>query len=154
MGRSRAGCRSPKSLVGRTAVATAARPWLAIEGETVSVRLAHRRVLATAVGPAVPEEDRFPVPTTTPCTFTITFTAPSGAVPLSAKAFTITDECGHLHHRRVTATGGGAPPPRVAAGRPVLLTVNVVLPTGNGRLRCAPQRATPIVSWDFDVEVD
>jgi hypothetical protein len=144
----------PKVRVGRTAVATAARPWLAIEGDTVSVRLAHGRVLATAVGPAVPEEGRFPVPATTRCTFTIIFTAAYGAVPLSAKGLTITDEYGHLHHPRVTATGGGAPPPRVAAGRTVSLTVNDVLPTGNGRLRWAPQQATPIVSWDFDVEID
>ena len=75
----------PKVRVGRTAVATAARPWLAIEGDTVSVRLAHGRVLAKAVGPAVPEDGRFPVPATTPCTFTITFTAAYGAVPLSAE---------------------------------------------------------------------
>ena len=28
------------------------------------------------------------------------------------------------------------------------------LPTGNGRLRWAPTGAKPIVSWDFDVEID
>ena len=144
----------PKVRVGRTAVATAARPWLAIQGDTVSVRVRHGQVLATAVGPAVPEEGRFPVPATTPCTFTVTFTAAAGAVPLSPKAFTITDEYGHVHHPRVTSEGGGAPPQRVAAGTTVSLTVNGVLPPGNGRLRWAPQRATPIVSWDFDVEID
>jgi hypothetical protein len=145
----------PKVRVGRTAVATPARPWLAIEGDTVSVRFAHARVLATAVGPAVPHEGQFPVPATTPCTFTITFTAASGAVPLNAKAFMIIDEYGHLHHPRVTATGGGPLPPQlVAPGGTVSLTVNDVLPTGNGRLRWAPYGATPIVSWDFDVEID
>ena len=140
--------------VGRTVEASAAHPWLAIEGDTVSVHLADGRAMATAVGPAVPEEGAFPVPATSPCAFTVTLTAASGAVPVSPRAFTILDELGQLHHPRVTAAGGGAPPARVARGQTVRLTVSAVLPTGNGRLRWAPAGATPIVSWDFDVEID
>lgn len=140
--------------VGRTVVASAAHPWLAVEGDTVSVRLAHARAMVTAVGPSVPEEGKFPVPRTTPCTFTVTFTAASGAVPLSASAFTILDELGQLHAPRVTAAGGGDPPRFVAAGRSVSLTVRDVLPTGNGQLRWTPVGAKPTVSWDFDVEID
>ena len=41
------------------------------------------------------------MPKTSPCSFTVTFTAASGAVPLSAQAFTILDELGRLHHPRV-----------------------------------------------------
>jgi hypothetical protein len=140
--------------VGRTVEASAAHPWLAIEGDTVSVHLAHGRVMATTVGPAVPQEGAFPVPATTRCAFTVTLTAASGAVPVSPRAFTILDELGYLHRPRVTAAGGGSPPARVARGRTVTLTVTAVLPTGNGRLRWAPAGATPIVSWDFDVEID
>jgi hypothetical protein len=140
--------------VGRTVEASAAHPWLAIEGDTVSVHLAHGRVMATTVGPAVPEEGAFPVPATSPCAFTVTLTAASGAVRLSPRAFTILDELGQLHHPRVTAVGGGAPPALVARGRTVRLTVTAVLPTGNGRLQWAPAGPTPIVSWDFDVEID
>ena len=140
--------------VGRTVAASAAHPWLAIEGDTVSVHLAHGRVMATTVGPAVPEEGAFPVPATTPCAFTVTLTTASGAVPVSPRAFTILDELGYLHRPRVTAAGGGSPPARVARGRTVTLSVTAVLPTGNGRLRWAPAGATPIVSWDFDVEID
>jgi hypothetical protein len=140
--------------VGRTVEASAAHPWLAIEGDTVSVHLAHGRVMATTVGPAVPQEGAFPVPATTRCAFTVTLTAASGAVPVSPRAFTILDELGHLHDPRVTAAGGGSPPARVARGRTVTLTVTAVLPTGNGRLRWAPAGVTPIVSWDFDVEID
>lgn len=140
--------------VGRTVGASAAHPWLAVEGDTVSVHLTRGRVLATTVGPAVPEEGRFPVPATSPCTFIVTLTAASGAVPLSPTAFTITDELGHLHHPRVTLRGGGTLPARVPPGRTVSLTVRDVLPTGNGRLRWAPQGTAPIVSWDFDVEID
>jgi hypothetical protein len=42
----------------------------------------------------------------------------------------------------------------VARGRTVTLTVTTVLPTGNGQLRWAPAGARPVVSWDFDVEID
>ena len=140
--------------VGRIVTASAAHPWLAVEGDTVSVRLARGRVLATAVGPAVPEEGAFPVPATSPCTFVVTFARASGAVPLSAAAFTIVDELGRLHHPRVTLRGGGSMPARLRPGRTLSLTVRDVLPTGNGRLRWAPGGAAPIVSWDFDVEID
>jgi len=143
-----------KVAVGRRAQASAADPWLAIEGDSVVVDLPAGRVLATAVGPAVPEEGRFPVPATSPCAFTVTFTAAAGAVPLSPTAFTILDELGRLHHPRVTAAGGGPAPALVARGRTVILTVSGVLPTGNGQLRWTPVGSRPVVSWDFDVEID
>ncbi len=140
--------------VGRIASASAAHPWLAIEGDTVSVHLADARVLVTAVGPVVPEEGRFPVPQTTPCAFTVTFAAASRRLPLDPKAFTILDELGHVHSPVVTAAGGGAPPRSVPPVRTVTLKVRDVLPTGSGTLRWAPRRTAPIVSWDFDVEID
>ncbi len=143
----------PKVAVNRIAAASVAHPWLAIEGDTVSVRLAGGRVLATAVGPAVPEEGRFPVPATTRCSFTVTFTAASGSVPLRARDLTILDELGGVHHPRVTAAGG-ALPRFVRPGRSVTIAVSAVLPTGNGQLRWAPAAARPVVSWDFDVEID
>lgn len=145
---------TPTLPVGRVVAASAAHPWLAIEGDTVSVHLAHGQVLATAAGPAVPEKVQFPLPPTSPCTFTITFTRAAGRVPLRSAAFTILDELGHLHHPRVTAKGGGPPAANVAPGRTVTLTLRDVLPTGNGQLRWAPKGAKPIVSWDFDVEID
>jgi hypothetical protein len=120
----------------------------------VSVRLAHGQVLATAVGPAVPEAGQFPLPPTSPCTFTITFARASGRVPLRSSAFTIIDELGHLRHPRVTASGGRPLAAGVAPGRTVTLTLRDVLPTGNGQLRWAPGGAKPIASWDFDVEID
>ncbi len=140
--------------VGRVVQASAAHPWLAIEGDTVQVRLAAGQVLATAVGPEVPEEGQFPVPATTPCTFTITFTRAYGTVPLSQAAFTIIDEQGHLHRPHVTEQGGGSLPGVVKPGQTVTLIVAGVLPTGAGQLRWTPQGTKPIVSWDFDVEID
>jgi hypothetical protein len=143
-----------KVSVGRVLQASSARPRLAIQGDSVSVRLSHGKVLATTVGPAVPEDGAFPVPATSPCTFTVTFTAAAGAVPLRPGAFTILDELGHVHHPRVTAARGGTLPAEVRPGQTVTLTVRDVLPTGGGRLRWAPEGSRPIASWDFDVEID
>ena len=134
--------------------ATAAHPALAIEGDTVKVRVARGTVMTTAVGPVVPEEGQFPVPATSRCTFTVTFTGATTKIPLSAAAFTSQDEEGALHHLRVTARDGGPAPRYVAPGQTVTLTLTAVLPTGNGQIRWSPTRATPIVSWDFDVEID
>jgi hypothetical protein len=140
--------------VGRTVQASGAHPALAIQGDTVSVDLARGRVLATAVGPSVPEDGRFPVPATSPCTFIVTFASASGVIPLSARAFTFIDEFGHVRHPRVTVMGGGPLPRQVVPGRPMSLKVYDVLPTGDGGLTWAPDGGRPIVSWDFDVEID
>ena len=140
--------------VDRIVTASVAHPALAIQGDAVSIDLPRGRVLATAVGPEVPEDGRFPVPATSPCTFIVTFAAASGVVPLSAAAFTLVDEFGHVHHARVTAMDGGAPPRQVVPGRTVSLRLHDVQPTGNGALRWTPGGARPIVAWDFDVEID
>jgi hypothetical protein len=140
--------------VNRVVTATAAHPALAIQGDTVSVDLTGGRVLATAVGPETPEQGRFPVPATSPCTFIVTFAHASGAIPLNARAFTFIDELGHVRHPRVTALGAGALPRQILPGRPVSLTAYGVLPTGNGALTWAPDGGRPIASWDFDVEID
>jgi len=140
--------------VGGVVTATASAPRLAVQGDTVSVRLRHGTVLATLVGPVVPEEGEFPVPKTSRCTFTVTFAAASGVVPLGAKAFTIVDELGHVHDPVVTAKGGGPVPARVSSGRSVTLAITAVLPTGDGGVRWSPEGAKPIVAWDFDVEID
>ncbi len=118
------------------------------------MQLAHGRVLATASGPQVPKEGQFPLPKSSPCTFTVTFTGASGAVPLNAKDFATTDEEGRLHTLKVTALGGGPMPSAVKPGQTVTLTMYAVLPTGEGRLLWAPQPGRPLVQWDFDVEID
>jgi len=140
--------------VGRVATASESHPWLAIEGDTVSVRLPHGRVLATAVGPQVPEEGKVPVPPTSRCTFVVTLARGAGTIPLAAGAFTILDELGRLHHPRVTLLGGGGLPGRLHPGKPLSLRIEDVLPTGSGTLRWTPAGGKPVVSWDFDVEID
>ncbi|HEV2242319.1 MAG TPA: hypothetical protein VGR98_14855 [Streptosporangiaceae bacterium] len=139
---------------GRVVEASEAHPWLAIEGDTVSVHLRRGQVLATAVGPAVPAEGQFPLPSTSPCSFTVTLGRAAGMIPIRPADFTIIDELGRLHHPRVTAPGGGPPPEEAAPGRTVTLIVRDVLPVGSGTLRWSPGTARPVVSWDFDVEID
>ena len=136
--------------------ASPGHPALAIEGDTVSVRLHGGRVLATAVGPAVPARlaAALPAPTLAPCTFTVTLRSASGSAPVSASAFTIVDEQGRIERPTVHTLGGGAPPTEVSGRRGLTLTLSAVLPVGGGRLIWAPASSRPIASWEFDVELD
>lgn len=143
-----------KVRVGRIVTATPSHPRLAVEGDTVAVRLPGGGAMTTAVGPAVPQAGRFPVPETTPCQFTVTFAAVRGSVPISAGAFSILGENGQRYAPRLALREGGRLPRRIVAGHPVTLTLSAVLPTGNGQLRWAPLGARPIASWDFAVEID
>jgi hypothetical protein len=144
----------PKVRVNRLLTATPAHPALSIQGDTVAVDLPRGHVLATAVGPEVPEEGRFPVPASTPCTFIVTFASASGAIPLRPAAFAFRDDLGHVHHPRVTAMDGGAPPPAIVGGKTVSLKLHDVLPTGDGGLTWAPDGGRALVAWDYTVEID
>jgi hypothetical protein len=130
------------------------KPVLAIQGNTVSVNLAGGHVLATMVGPKVPEDGKFPVPSTSPATFLVTLSHASGVVPISADAFALVDERGVVRHPAITAAGGGPLPTRVLPGRTVSLRMHDVIPTGDGGLLWKPEGRHAIVSWDFVVEID
>jgi hypothetical protein len=140
--------------LGAVARASSGHPRLAVQGDTVSVALSHGRALAQATGPAVSRHSPLAVAATTPCTFKVTLTARSGTVPLSAAAFTIVDEQGHVHHPLLATAGGVTLPRRLAPGRSVTLIVKAALPVGGGRIAWAPTGARPLVAWDFDVELD
>ena len=148
--------------VNRVVQASATHPQLAvIEGDTVSVRLSRGRVLATAVGPAVPADapgiaqaDRSTNADISVCTFTVTFASASGRVPIDPRAFTILDEQGQVSHLGVSAAGGGPLPGRVTPGRAVTLRLRTVLPEGEYVLRWAPHGPRVLVGWEFDVELD
>jgi hypothetical protein len=140
--------------VNRIIVASSAHPAVSIQGDTVSVHFARARLLATAVGPSVPEEGRFPVPPSTPCTFIVTFTGASRSFSLRSEAFRIVDGLHRVHDPQVTAINGGAPARWVLPGQTVSVRVHAVLPTGDGGLEWSPSGARSIVAWDFTVEID
>jgi hypothetical protein len=81
----------------------------------------------------------------------VTFSGGAGTVPLNPATFTILDEQGVLHHPQVAAASGSLPAD--IGSQPLTVTITATLPTGNGQLRWAPE-GSPIVSWDFDVEID
>ncbi len=144
----------PKVRVRRALTATPAHPALSIQGETVAVDFPGGHVLATVVGPEVPEEGHFPVPAITPCTFILTLASASGTVPVRASDFTFVDDHGGVHHPQLSALRGGAVPSTVPAGKPVSLKLYDVLPTGDGGLEWAPGGGRPLVGWDYTVEID
>lgn len=138
----------------RIVTATAAKPALAIQGNTVAVITPQGRVLATAVGPEVPEEGEFPVPATSPASFVVTFAKARQTLPLDPRDLTVTDEDGHQHHPQVTGLDGGPPPTVIPAGKTVSVRVQGVFPTGDGTLNWAPGSRQTVVAWDFDIEID
>jgi len=134
--------------------ASAAHPALAIQGNSVDVQFPHGHVLATAVGPETPEQGKFPVPATSPCTFIVTFARATGQVALNPSSFTLVDERGHVRHPRVSAIDGGPAPRTVRPGQTVSLRLYDVIPTGDGGLEWTPSGRRALVAWDFNVEID
>jgi hypothetical protein len=147
----------PKSTVpvGRTLQASPSHPVLGIEGDTVHVRISTGGADIVAVGPQVPESGGFPVPTTSPVSFSVTIDQVRGTIPISPSDFVILDELGHLHHPSVTMANGAVLPHTLAGGHRFDLVINDdAIPTGSGDLQWKPIAGRPLVSWDFDVEID
>jgi hypothetical protein len=133
-------------------VGTASRPALTTEGDGVQVRLADASVLASVDGPVVPGEGLpFQTPATT-CTWTVTLSAASAAVPITIADFTTLDHLGVVYHPALVP--GQAPPPAtIAPHQKITFELRTVMPTGEGLLRWAPGQQL-VASWDFEVEND
>lgn len=141
--------------VGRLVTATPAHPWLAIQGDTVRVKLPGAQVLATASGPAVPHRHHVQVPKTSPCRFIVTLTNASAPVAVIPRQFAAIDEQGRLHTLTVTNQNGGKPARQITPGETIDLKLYAVLPTGQGRITWSPLAdRKPLVQWDFDLETD
>ncbi|MFZ0384736.1 MAG: hypothetical protein WAL22_03645 [Solirubrobacteraceae bacterium] len=129
-------------------------PVLTIQGDGLSISLPGTRLLVTAVGPAVPEIGRTPVPATSPVTFIVTFTHVTAPVSLRRSAWVLVDSNHQVHHPRVTAVHGGPPPTQLRPGQTVSIKLHSVLPTGDGGLEWRPDGERVIAGWDFNVEID
>ena len=138
--------------VDRVVTASAAHPQLAVQGVPVRVALPSGQAQAEVIGPKVPPFVT-PPPEQVTATFTVSLTHVSGTVPLTASAFTITDQLGRSF--RPSLVAGEVPPPTpVPADRAVTLQLTAVMPTGEGRIYWSPTGGAPIVGWDFIVEND
>jgi hypothetical protein len=140
--------------VGRVVQASAAHPWIGIEGDTVIVHMDGQAVNATLVGPQVPSEGHFPLPKTTPCTFFLTLTAATGIIALAPNDIAIFDERGHRYQPTVRSRTGAAPPARIGPHQSVTLRLTTVLPTGSGEVVWTSDGTKPIVSYEFVTEID
>ncbi len=140
--------------VGRIVSASAAHPWLAIEGDTVIVHTAHGTSTITTVGPYNDSTGMFPLPAFLRSTFVMTFTHTSGQIPISPKAFVVVDEHGRVYSPLVESSSGGKPPTRITPGLPVSIHLIVNLAEGSGLLRWAPDGKKTIVGWDYTNEYD
>jgi len=134
--------------------ASFSHPRLTLQGEGLAISLPGAHLLATAVGPAVPEIGRTPVPATSPVTFVVTFSHVTAPVRLRRTSFVLVDEQHRIHHPRMTGMRGGAPPARLLPGPPVSIKLHSVLPTGDGGLEWRPTGGRAIAGWDFNVEID
>jgi len=146
----------PKSTipVGRVVHASAAHPWLAVEGDTVIVSTAHGTSATTAVGPYNDSTGMFPLPRFLRSTFVVTFKDTAGQIPITPRAFVIVDEHGRVYHPRVESSSGGTAPTHIATGAPVAIRVIVNLAEGSGLLRWSPDGTHTIVGWDYTNEYD
>jgi len=140
--------------VGRVVQASAAHPWIGIEGDTIVVHLAGHAVDATVVGPQVPKEGQFPLPKTTPCTFYLMLTRATGTIPITAADLVIFDERGHRYAPRVRSNSGGTAPTHIGPGQSVTLRLDTVLPTGSGEVVWTTNGTAPVVSYEFVTEID
>lgn len=134
--------------------ASFAHPKLTLQGEGVAISLGGVRLLATAAGPAIPKRGQTPVPATSPVTFVVTFSRVTAPLPLRRGSFVLVDELHRVHHPRMTAIDGGAPPAQLRPGPPVSIKLHAVLPAGDGGLEWRPTGTRAIAGWDFNVEID
>ena len=134
--------------------ASFSHPQLTLQGEGLEISFGGAHLLATAVGPAVPEIGRTPVPATSPVTFVVTFSQVTAPVALHRSSFVLVDDQHQLHRPRMTALHGGAPPAQLRPGPPVSIKLHSVLPTGDGGLEWRPTGGRAIAGWDFNVEID
>ncbi len=134
--------------------ASFSHPVLTLQGEGLAISLPGAQLRAIAVGPAVPEIGRTPVPATSPVTFVVTFSHVTAPVALRASSFVLVDEDHHVHLPRVTSIDGGPAPTELRPGPPVSIKLHSVLPTGDGGLEWRPDGGRAVAGWDFNVEID
>ena len=146
--------------IGRIVTATAAQPQLAIQGNSLRVKLAHASVVTTVTGPYVPIKYSGTNDPIVPGSFVLTFSRAHGHIPLDASDFHITDALGTGLFPSVDVRGGGEIPAAIPTNRKLTLVFHDTLPIGQGYFEYNPlgtlvaKGKRPMASWDLDVESD
>jgi hypothetical protein len=133
--------------------ASAARPALTTEGDSVRVQQPAGSVVTAVTGPEVPGEGLPYQTTATTCTWTVTMTGATATLPLDIAGFSTLDHLGTVYHPTLVP-GQAAPPATVAPGQTISFELRAVMRTGEGLMRWAPTGSTVLASWDFEVETD
>jgi len=129
-------------------------PALTSEGDAVKAELpGGGTVVVTVTGPEVPGEGLPYQAGATTCTWTLTFTRASRAVPLAVTDFTAFDQLGMIYHPEYVS-GQVAPPVVLEPGASTTFELRAVMKVGEGLMRWAPGGTNIVAKWDFEVETD
>ena len=153
----------PKSTlrVGRVVTATPDHPQLAIQGNSLRIKLAHASVLTSVVGPYVPIKYSGTNDPIVPGSFVVTFSHVQGRIPLDASDFHITDALGTSLFPSIDVRGGGHIPATLPTGHSLTLVFHDAnLTIGQGYFEYNPfgtmiaKGKRPMANWDIDIESD
>jgi hypothetical protein len=134
-------------------VGTTRQPALTSQGDPVKVVTSHWSVLVVVSGPEVPGEGLpYQAPTTT-CTWTVTMSKATGAVPVSVSDFSSIDDLGSVYRPNLVP-GQSSPPAVLKPGQKVSFEIRAGEPVGEGLMRWAPNGRQIVAKWDFVVEND
>lgn len=129
------------------------KPALTSEGDPVEVVTPTWSVVVVVSGPEVPGEGLpYQAPSTT-CTWSVTLSKATGAVPVSASDFDSIDDRGNVY-QPYPVPGQAALPSIVQAGQEVTFELRAIEPVGEGLMRWAPIDGRVVAKWDFVVEND
>ncbi len=132
---------------------TVQRPALTSEGDPVKVKTGHWSVLITVSGPQVPGEGLPFQANADTCTWVVTLSGATGAVPISAADFTAIDDQNNVY-KPTFVPGRPRPPAMLKPGQKVSFELRAVEATGEGLMRWAPDGTHIVAKWDFVVEND
>ncbi|AMM19014.1 hypothetical protein AX769_01220 [Frondihabitans sp. PAMC 28766] len=155
----------PKSSLDTDAMLTGSvkKPALTSEGDSVKVKLpGGGSVVMSVTGPVVPGEGLPYQADYTTCTWTLTLSHATRAVPIRLSEFTTFDQAGFVYHL-AAVPHTPALPTSVGPGQKATFELRTSMKVGEGLLRWAPaDSASPaaakaakiVAAWDFEVEND
>lgn len=110
-------------------------------------------MLITVSGPQVPGEGLPYQAPVTICTWVVTMSRATGAVPISPADLSSIDALGNVY-LPAFVPGQPLPPSVLRPGRKVSFELRAAMPTGEGLMRWAPDGRNIVAKWDFIVEND